>query len=77
MFSIVLTSSVKSKRSHNFMQQREPKILRLVLMFLPSAEEDGHDEYDGDHPLQYYQIRGQYSGHVICNSQSEASIQVT
>ena len=59
------------------MQQREPKILRLVLMFLPSAEEDGHDEYDGDHPLQYYQIRGQYSGHVISNSQSEASIQFT
>ena len=73
------------------MGQTEPKILRLVLIFLPSAEEDGHDEYDGDHPLQNKPIRDRYSGHVIsisanqrpvfrsrdpCISQSEASIQV-
>ena len=64
MFSIVLTSSVRSKRSNNFIQHTEPKILRLVVKFLPSAEEDGHDEYDGDHPLQYQPIREKYSGHV-------------
>ena len=35
------------------MRQTDPKTFLLVLIFLPSAEEDGHDEYDGDHPLQY------------------------